>query len=110
MASGKLVAVDTPEGLRHRAFGGEILNLRTSAPLTNTQEAEIRRMPFVRGEIIQHGEQLYRIRVDEASTATPALLEWAGGQTLTVEAIEEYMPPFDDVFIELVKDQRNEDE
>ncbi len=110
MAEGRLVAVDTPDGLRHRALGGELIDLRTSAPLSMAQENEIRRMPFVRGEIVQHGEHIYRIKVDEASTASPALMEWARGQNLTVEAIEEHMPPFDDVFVELVKDERTNHE
>ena len=110
MANGKLVAVDTPDGLRHRAFGGEIIDLRTAVPLSTTQEGEIRRMPFVRGDIVQSRERNYRIRVDEASTATPALMEWAGGQDISVEAIEEYTPPFDDVFVELIKSESTENE
>jgi len=67
-------------------------------------------MPFVRGDLAHTGERSYRIRVDEASTATPALMEWIGGQNLTVEAIEEYVPPFDDVFVELVRNEGNEND
>jgi ABC-2 type transport system ATP-binding protein len=110
MANGKLVGVDTPEGLRHRAFGGEVVDLRTSAPLSAAQEMELRHMPFMKGELTQTGERSYRMIVDEASTAMPALMEWIGNQNVSAEAMEEYVPPFDDVFVELVKDGGSENE
>jgi hypothetical protein len=35
----------------------------------------------------------------------PALLDWAKAQNLTIESIEEYLPPFDDVFVALVQEE-----
>jgi hypothetical protein len=44
--------------------------------------------------------------VDEASTAIPDLMEWSSSRDISVESIEEYMPPFDDIFVELVSKER----
>jgi hypothetical protein len=33
----------------------------------------------------------------------PDLMEWSGRQNIEVDSIEEYLPPFDDVFVELVE-------
>jgi hypothetical protein len=41
--------------------------------------------------------------VEEASTAIPKLMDWSSAQNLQVKSIEEYAPPFEDVFVELVK-------
>ena len=37
------------------------------------------------------------------------LLNWCEEQSLTVEAVEEYLPPFDDVFVKLVEESRAND-
>jgi ABC-2 type transport system ATP-binding protein len=108
MGDGRLLAVDTPDGLRHRAFGGEIVDLRLSEALSYNQETELKRLPFITGSFTRTGDRSYRMIVDEASTAMPALIEWAGGQKLSVEAVEEFVPPFEDVFVELVKDEGSE--
>ncbi len=107
MANGKLLVVDTPDGLRHRAFGGEVVNLQTSAPLDYRAEQELYDLQFVRGQITRTGPASYHIVVDEASTAMPALMEWTKEKDITIEAIEEFLPPFDDVFVELIKDETN---
>ena len=41
--------------------------------------------------------------VDEANAAIPSLMEWCQAQKLNVETIEEKSPPFDDVFIKIIK-------
>jgi hypothetical protein len=52
---------------------------------------------------IDQQENTVRIVVNEASTAIPELLNWCKAEYITVQSIEEYLPPFDDVFVELVK-------
>jgi protein subunit release factor B len=44
-----------------------------------------------------------RIIVDQASLATPELMRWANQHNIQVEAMEEYMPSFEEVFVELVR-------
>jgi hypothetical protein len=44
-----------------------------------------------------------RLIVDDASTATPALMGWAQRKKIKVESVKEYVPSFEDVFMELVR-------
>ena len=104
MAAGQLLMVETPAGLRRRAFGGEIIDLRTNDPLTPAQLQYIRELPFVRGEVKRLDETGLRLVVNNASKAMPELLACCQAQKLALDAIEEYQPPFDDVFVELVKE------
>jgi ABC-2 type transport system ATP-binding protein len=106
MANGRLLMVETPEGLRRRASGGEVVDLRTAERLSYQHAELIRALPFVKQQkVTRTGDNSLRIIVDEASTAMPALLHWCKAQNLTVESIEEYLPPFDDVFVELVQEE-----
>jgi ABC-2 type transport system ATP-binding protein len=106
IAEGKLVIVDTPEGLRQSAFGGDMVDIITLQPLEYREEQHIDGMPFVRKKIDRTGPNHYRLVVDEASTAIPDLMEWSSTQDISVESIEEYVPPFDDIFVELVSKER----
>lgn len=103
MSEGKLLLVDTPEGLRRRALGGEVVELSTNERIDYRLVQAIRELPFVKNQVQRVADNEVRIVVDEASTAMPALLEWCQGQNLTVESIQEYLPPFDDVFVSLIK-------
>jgi ABC-2 type transport system ATP-binding protein len=105
MARGRLLMIDTPEGLRRQAFGGEVVDLTTAERLSFQQLQQLRELPCVQAEIERLSLNGVRIIVDEASTAMPMILEWCQGQNVKVDSIEEYLPPFDDVFVELVKEQ-----
>lgn len=101
--NGKLLLVDTPQGIRHRAYGGDMLDFRTTQPFELQSEAMLRALPFVRAKTVRTGTNSMRIIVDQASTATPELMGWAQQQNIQVQAVEEYMPSFEDVFVELVR-------
>jgi ABC-2 type transport system ATP-binding protein len=107
IADGKLIVVDTPEGIRHRAYGGDVVDIITLQPLQYQEEQQINDMPFVRGKIDRTGPNHYRLVVDEAGTTVPDLLEWSNAQNISVESIEEYLPPFDDIFVELMQERQN---
>ncbi len=98
---GRLLTVDTPEGLRRQALGGEVVELQTLERIDYNHLQLLRRLPFVHN-ITRQGDQELRLVVDEASTAIPALLEWAKQQKLSIASIQQYLPPFDEVFVELV--------
>jgi len=105
MANGRLLMLETPDGLRRRAYGGEVVDLHTKERLTYKDIKRLRVLPFIRGKVKRLEESNgIRLVVDKASTAMPALVEWCHTEYVTVETIEEYLPPFDDVFVELVKD------
>lgn len=107
MADGKLVAVDTPEGLRKRAFGGNLVILRSSDWISHETQRKLEDQPFVRAHIKRTGDNEILIPVDEAKTAIPQLIEWANQNNLAVESIEESMPNFDDVFVKIIEAGQN---
>jgi ABC-2 type transport system ATP-binding protein len=101
--NGRLILVDTPQGLRHHAYGGDMVDFRTAEPFEFKVEIMLRSLPFVRAKTVRTGPDSMRIIVDRASTATPELMEWAQQQNIRVKAVEEYTPSFEDVFVELVR-------
>ncbi len=102
MANGRLLMVETPEGLRRRAYGGELVDLRLKEPYPPQAHLALRGLPFVQNRNVEQRNEKIRLVVDEASTAMPALLEWCKERHIEVEGIEEIVPPFDDVFVEIV--------
>src|SRR5512140_885991 len=101
--NGKLLLVDTPQGIRHHAYGGDMVDFRTSQPFDFQAEAMLRALPFVRAKTVRTGPDSMRIIVDQASSDTPELMGWAQRQNIQVKAVEEYTPPFEDVFVELMR-------
>ncbi|MEJ2262012.1 MAG: ABC transporter ATP-binding protein [Anaerolineales bacterium] len=100
---GTLLQVDTPEGLRRRAFGGDILELHCSEPLDLEHALLLSALPFVKGDITRAGDNQVRVTVDEANTGIPRLLNWCRENDVLIKSVEEFLPPFDDVFVELVR-------
>lgn len=101
--AGRLIRVDSPHGLRYNAFGGDIVELRTVERLTYEHLTKLQDLSYVRREIERVEKNIVRLTVNEASTDIQALLNWCAEQGLEVDTIEEYLPPFDDVFVELVR-------
>lgn len=105
--NGKLLLVDTPQGLRHHAYGGDMVDFRTTQPFDFQSEAKLRSLSCVLAKTVRTGSNGMRIIVDHASTATPELMGWAQEQNIQVQAVEEYTPSFEDVFVELVHPEVN---
>jgi ABC-2 type transport system ATP-binding protein len=104
LSEGRLLMVDTPEGLRYRAYGGDIVDLVTTTPLGVRYVRMLRELLFVKGTPRHIAENHVRLIVNEAATDVTELVDWARAQELEVESVEEYQPPFDDVFVELVQE------
>jgi ABC-2 type transport system ATP-binding protein len=112
MVNGRLLhnKLRTPTELRRDAFGGEVVDLVTKERLVHKDLRQLRKLPFVCGGVTRIGSgNGVRLVVDQASTAIPTLLAWCQKEFVSVESIEEYLPPFDDVFVELVKDEPSTD-
>jgi ABC-2 type transport system ATP-binding protein len=105
MANGKLLIVDTPSGLRYRAYHGEMIDFSTREPLNYQAEMQLRSLKPVK-RILERPDNLsIRLLVHQARTAIPEIMEWGQAQDIEIATIEEYLPPFDDVFVELVKEE-----
>jgi len=105
LAAGRLFIVDTPRGLRSRAFGGEIVDLRSSGRIDFAMLQSLQDLPFITGSVTRLDPNRVRIVVKEVSTAIPDLMEWARQHRIPVQSVEPYLPPYDDVFVELLKDE-----
>ena len=108
MAEGRLLLVDTPEGMRRRAFGGDVVTMRTIDNFPYQLIGEIEKMPNVIPPVLQTSNRELRVVVDEANTSIPGLIDWARSQNMEIESIGEYLPPFDDVFVKLVKQEEQD--
>ena len=100
LADGRVLTIDSPEGLRRQAFGGDMMEILFKTPPGSEDLLSLERS-------MGHGlERVERDRVrvvvhDEAESST-AIATWAGQRNLEVQSIEPHTPPFDDVFVELV--------
>lgn len=103
MDAGELLMLDTPDGLRRRAFGGELIQLRALSTIPAAVRASLEDLPFIIPPVVQINAKEVRMTVDEASTAMPPLMEWARNNNVDIDMINEVQPPFDDVFVKLVK-------
>jgi len=107
MMEGRLLLVDTPAGLRRKAYGGDVILLRTVDPIDHKQAEIFAQLENIQARIIQHSDHQLQIVVNDAGTALPVLIECCNRQNLQIEAIEEYLPPFDDVFVKLIEEQED---
>lgn len=103
MYAGKLLMVESPEGLRRKAYGGDIIGIKTTEWIRYENRKKLEDLPFVKGKIKVINDQEIELVVDEANTAMPALMEAAKAQRINVEKIEQVSPPFDDVFVRLIE-------
>jgi ABC-2 type transport system ATP-binding protein len=107
LADGRLVAVDTPEGLRRAAFGGDLVDIElATVPDAGALEA-MGSLGGVR-RIERRSATSLRLVVDDAAGRLPDVLAWSADRGLAVESADQVVPPFDDVFVDLVERHREE--
>ncbi|MFL5801641.1 MAG: ABC transporter ATP-binding protein [Roseiflexaceae bacterium] len=110
MRKGRLLAVDTPQGLRRRVLGGEIIQIRLADPSRVAEAIEVlRRYEPVRDIRRAPGadDQLH-VNVVDAGEWLPEvlnILEDPAGPGIAVESAEEYQISYDDVFIKLMEQE-----
>lgn len=97
---GRIIALDTPLGLRRTALGGDVMDIQAS-DLTPQAVLALANLSIVR-EIRPISRTEVRAYVQEAGPAIPVLLDSLNASRCTVTRIEEYRPNFDEVFIELM--------
>ncbi len=103
MYEGRLLMIETPDGLRRKAYGGDVIGIRTNEDISSEHRHQLEGLPFVRGKVKIVSDQEVDVIADDASIAVAVLLEWSQAQKLTVEMMEKKSPPFDDVFVRLIE-------
>lgn len=103
MYGGRLLMIETPDGLRRKAYGGDVIGIRTNEEIRYDHRHQLEALPFVRGKVKIITDQEVEVVVDDAGTAVGLLLEWTQAQKLTVAMMDQKSPSFDDVFIRLIE-------
>ena len=103
---GRLIASDTPTGLREQAFGGDLVELELERPIDGST---LRNLPEVVA-VRQEGPLRLILTVEDAGTAIPRIIEAADEQGNSVAASREYRPSFDEVFSELLEREKSDEE
>jgi ABC-2 type transport system ATP-binding protein len=106
MSEGGILVVDTPEGLRRRAYGGEILKVATKERIEYINRVHIEKLPFVKGDITIISDNEVEVVVDNADPAIPQLIESLREDGLSVQTVDKRNPLFDDVFVRLIERQK----
>jgi ABC-2 type transport system ATP-binding protein len=98
---GVVVASDSPDGLRHYVYGGELVRLKSGA--LNADLAEIlKALEFVRDGRRTAVDEMELV-VDSAHAAIPRLISEMTDRGFEIEEIEEIQISLDRVFVELVQ-------
>ncbi len=108
LSQGHLLLVDTPEGMRRRAYGGDLVQMRTVGNFPYELIPQIEALPFVTPPALITSNHDVQLVVDEANTSIPKMIDWARNHNLEIESIGEHVPPFDDVFVKLVKQEEEQ--
>jgi ABC-2 type transport system ATP-binding protein len=104
MADGRLRMLDTPEGLRRRALGGDAVDLTTEEWLDMATLRELMTLPGVLG-MSRVEERTVRLQVEDASTTIAIVVDWCREHNVAITSIQQYLPPFDDVFVHLLSQE-----
>jgi ABC-2 type transport system ATP-binding protein len=102
IAAGRLIACASPEALRREAFGGELLDVETSAMIDAEQ---LQRLPGIDG-VRQLTPRRLNVVAQDAASATPAVVSAIEAAGVAVTSIQTLRPSFDEVFVRLVEQNR----
>jgi ABC-2 type transport system ATP-binding protein len=98
ISGGRVVALDSPSGLRRRALGGEVLEVETTATFdasTLAGSSGIR-------DATQTGLRTFRVVVDDAGEASPNVVEAVAAGGGEVASVREFKPTFEEIFADIV--------
>ncbi|HEX2989706.1 MAG TPA: ABC transporter ATP-binding protein [Anaerolineales bacterium] len=109
MSEGKLLSVNTPEGLRREAYGGDIVKLGSTERIDYQFRQEVQNLPELKSKILSATDYEVQLLVDDAATATPYLIEYFRDRRKSINSVEGYFPSFDDVFVKLIEQHRAQD-
>lgn len=102
ISGGRLIALATPDALRRKAVGGDVIEVETTAPF---EASGLRWLPGI-GRIEQDGPTKVRVTVEDAGTALPDVVEAVTQSGAEIASAREVRPSFDEVFATLVERDR----
>jgi ABC-2 type transport system ATP-binding protein len=109
LSEGRLLMVETPENLKRIGMGGEIIEIKFSHTLTQTQLEAMREQPDVAaGQIIILNNETMQVIVEDAAKQIPSLLRWCQENEVDVKEAQKIEPTFDDVFVQLIERYRDD--
>lgn len=101
LAKGEMLFFDTPEGLRRAAFGGELIDVVFNAR-PSSEHLESLQTAASAKSVERVDDRRIRMVVEDAGTGGPSVNQWSHDNRVEVLETEAHVPPFDDVFVELV--------
>lgn len=109
MRQGRILAIDTPEMLRKKTMGGEIISMVVQPQDVLPATQALIHQPLVKSVYHRptHGKPgLLQIYVEEASEALPIVFNYMRDEhpEINILTTEEYTPPWDDIFVELMQE------
>ncbi len=103
IVEGDLIAFDTPKGLRHQVFGGDVVDVTFERNVPVDQLEPISRLPGVRGEPEITGRNSLSVVGDSAGELIAALGPLLTNAGHPATSMEERIVDFDAMFVELVR-------
>lgn len=106
LADGELLTIETPEGLRRAAYGGDLLDVEfVMRPSSETLDEVVKMLGA--SSLTKTSTMSVRLVVPDAAIAIPDLGSWSNDREIEIESVEQHVPPFDDVFVEIVERYRS---
>ncbi len=106
MRDGRILYIDTPEDLRRKAFGGDLIRLAVPEDRAGEAADLLSKQPKVKDARRAYAQpNLILVSTEDAASTLPELVKTLNGQGIDVTESEQYNSPFDEVFLELVKRQ-----
>jgi ABC-2 type transport system ATP-binding protein len=109
ISDGRLLAFETPAGLRHHVYGGDVLTVELETAVDATVLSVIEARHDVRGRPTTTGSRTVDVVVDEAGPAIAGLSQALNEQGYAVVAVEEHSVDFDAMFVTLIERSRAEE-
>ena len=109
MSEGRLLSVNSPEGLRREAYGGDIVKLGSTERIDYQLRQEIQNLPELKSRILTATDYEVQLLVDDDATAIPYLVEYFRDRRKSINSVEGYYPSYDDVFVKLIEKHRNDE-
>jgi ABC-2 type transport system ATP-binding protein len=106
LAHGHLITMGTPEELRRRAYGGEIVEIVLADPPSSEVVHGLAQQPGALGPVNRPDACTVQVLVEDATEYVPRSMRWLEAQQVDVVTCQEQVPDLDDVFVRLVERDR----